>query len=126
MQSRSDQLQKAKCRDIKAYNLVKPLKPMRPLVVIIDEYADLVQTDLIGLSGEISALMSGYCDAIGACKLIPVLSVLPLPKLYFQLLLWIICSNFVFCSCQLTCAFTSHGTCLVARASSVGVASTPT
>ena len=48
------------------------------------------QTDLIGLSGEISALMSGYCDAIGACKSIPVLSVLPLPKLYFQLLLWII------------------------------------
>jgi hypothetical protein len=42
MQQRSDQLQKAKCRDIKAYNLANPKKPMRPLVVVIDEYADLV------------------------------------------------------------------------------------
>ena len=40
--------------------------------------------------------MSGYCDAIGACKSIPVLSVLPLPKLYFQLLLWIICFELCF------------------------------
>jgi hypothetical protein len=42
MQQRSDQLQKAKFRDIKAYNLANPKKRMRPLVVIIDEYADLV------------------------------------------------------------------------------------
>lgn len=42
MQQRSEQLQKAKCRDIKAYNLANPKKTMRPLVVVIDEYADLV------------------------------------------------------------------------------------
>ena len=42
IQQRSDQLQKAKRRDIKAYNLANPKKPMRPLVVVIDEYADLV------------------------------------------------------------------------------------
>jgi DNA segregation ATPase FtsK/SpoIIIE-like protein len=42
MQQRSDQLQKAKCRDIKTYNVAHPKKPIRPLVVVIDEYADLV------------------------------------------------------------------------------------
>lgn len=42
MQQRSDLLQKAKCRDIKAYNLLHVKKPIRPLVVVIDEYADLV------------------------------------------------------------------------------------
>lgn len=42
MQQRSERLQKAKYRDIKAYNLVNLKKPMRPLVVVIDEYADLV------------------------------------------------------------------------------------
>jgi len=42
MQKRSDILQKAKCRDIKSYNRGNPKKPMRPLVVIIDEYADLM------------------------------------------------------------------------------------
>jgi DNA segregation ATPase FtsK/SpoIIIE-like protein len=42
MQSRSDILQKAKCRDIKSYNTANPKKPMRSLVVVIDEYADLV------------------------------------------------------------------------------------
>ncbi|MGO8748545.1 MAG: DNA translocase FtsK [Thermoguttaceae bacterium] len=43
LQSRSDMLQKARCRDIKTFNLADPAaKPMAPLVVIIDEYADLV------------------------------------------------------------------------------------
>ena len=42
MKLRSDQLQKAKCRDIKAYNTANPKKPMRHLVIVIDEYADLV------------------------------------------------------------------------------------
>ncbi len=42
MQQRSDLLQKARCRDIKAYNLAHPKKSLRPLVVVIDEYADLV------------------------------------------------------------------------------------
>ena len=42
MQERSETLQKAKCRDIKVYNLANPKKTIRPLVVIIDEYADLV------------------------------------------------------------------------------------
>jgi hypothetical protein len=42
MQSRSDTLQKAKCRDIKSYNTANPKRPMRSLVVVIDEYADLV------------------------------------------------------------------------------------
>lgn len=42
MQDRSDILQKAKCRDIKTYNRNNAKKPMRPLVVIIDEYADLM------------------------------------------------------------------------------------
>ncbi len=42
MPQRSELLQKAKCRDIKAYNLGNPQKILRPLVVVIDEYADLV------------------------------------------------------------------------------------
>jgi hypothetical protein len=42
MQQRSEQLQKAKYRDIKSYNLANPKNIIRPLVVIIDEYADLV------------------------------------------------------------------------------------
>lgn len=42
MQQRSEQLQKAKFRDIKSYNLANPKNIIRPLVVVIDEYADLV------------------------------------------------------------------------------------
>ena len=42
MQRRSEQLQNAKSRDIKTYNLANPKSAIRPLVVIIDEYADLV------------------------------------------------------------------------------------
>lgn len=42
MQERSDILQKAKCRDIKSYNSSHRKKPMRSLVVVIDEYADLI------------------------------------------------------------------------------------
>lgn len=42
MQERSDKLQKARCRDIKMFNPSHPNDPIRPLVVIIDEYADLV------------------------------------------------------------------------------------
>ncbi len=42
MSERSRQLQNARHRDIKAYNLANPNEPIRPLVVVIDEYADLV------------------------------------------------------------------------------------
>ena len=42
LQQRSDQLQRAKFRDIKVYNLSNANKLIRPLVVVIDEYADLV------------------------------------------------------------------------------------
>jgi DNA segregation ATPase FtsK/SpoIIIE-like protein len=42
LQQRSETLQKARCRDIKTFNLSQPKKPMPPLVVVIDEYADLV------------------------------------------------------------------------------------
>jgi DNA segregation ATPase FtsK/SpoIIIE-like protein len=42
MQARSEQLQKTRSRDIKAYNTSHPTNIIRPLVVIIDEYADLV------------------------------------------------------------------------------------
>jgi DNA segregation ATPase FtsK/SpoIIIE, S-DNA-T family len=42
MQARSDRLQRARCRDIKMFNPSHPDDPIRPLVVIIDEYADLV------------------------------------------------------------------------------------
>ena len=34
--------QRAKYRDIKSYNLANPKNIIRPLVVVIDEYADLV------------------------------------------------------------------------------------
>lgn len=42
MAQRSEILQRARCRDIKTYNLDHPEALIRPLVVIIDEYADLV------------------------------------------------------------------------------------
>jgi hypothetical protein len=42
MTDRSRQLQNARPRDIKAYNLANPNEPIRPLIVVIDEYADLV------------------------------------------------------------------------------------
>ena len=42
MAERSRLLQEARHRDIKAYNLAFPKTPIRPLVVIIDEFADLV------------------------------------------------------------------------------------
>jgi hypothetical protein len=42
MLERSRLLQESRHRDIKAYNLANPLNVIRPLVVIIDEYADLV------------------------------------------------------------------------------------
>jgi DNA segregation ATPase FtsK/SpoIIIE-like protein len=42
LQTRSDLLQTAQCRDIKTYNQEHPRKLLRPLVIVIDEYADLV------------------------------------------------------------------------------------
>ncbi len=42
MQERSETLQAAKCRDIKVFNLAHARKIIRPLVIVIDEYADLV------------------------------------------------------------------------------------
>lgn len=42
MLERSRLLQESRHRDIKAYNLANPSSVIRPLVVIIDEYADLV------------------------------------------------------------------------------------
>jgi DNA segregation ATPase FtsK/SpoIIIE-like protein len=42
MTERSRLLQEARHRDIKAYNLAFPKAPIRPLVVVIDEYGDLV------------------------------------------------------------------------------------
>jgi FtsK/SpoIIIE family/FtsK alpha domain len=42
MLERSRLFQESRHRDIKAYNLANPLNVIRPLVVIIDEYADLV------------------------------------------------------------------------------------
>jgi hypothetical protein len=54
------------------------------------------QFDLIRLSSDISALMLGYCDAIGACRSIPTLSLLPLPKLYVQFFLWLIALELCF------------------------------
>ncbi len=53
------------------------------------------QIDLTRLSSEISDLMLRYCDAIGECKSVPTLSVLPLPKLYLQFALW--CLTLDFC-----------------------------
>jgi hypothetical protein len=40
---RSQQLRTARCRDIHDYNAQNPETPLAPLVVIIDEYADLIQ-----------------------------------------------------------------------------------
>ncbi len=34
--------------------------------------------------------MLRYCDAIGACRSVPALSVLPLPKLYFEFIFWLL------------------------------------
>lgn len=42
MIDRSRQLQDARHRDIKSYNIAHPKNPIRPLIVVIDEYADLV------------------------------------------------------------------------------------
>ena len=42
MSQRSEILQRARCRDIKTYNLDHQNDLIRPLVIIIDEYADLV------------------------------------------------------------------------------------
>lgn len=42
MSERSKLLQDARHRDIRSYNLAHRKKPIRPLVVVIDEYADLV------------------------------------------------------------------------------------
>ncbi|MBN2267713.1 MAG: DNA translocase FtsK [Candidatus Babeliaceae bacterium] len=40
---RTEQLRDARSRDLQDYNLKNPQEPMPPIVVIIDEYADLVQ-----------------------------------------------------------------------------------
>jgi hypothetical protein len=42
--TRTEQLRKARCRDLHAYNQQHPKGPMRPLVVAIDEYAELLDT----------------------------------------------------------------------------------
>jgi DNA segregation ATPase FtsK/SpoIIIE-like protein len=42
LENRTLRLKEARCRDIQDYNRKNPAKPMRPLVVVIDEYADLV------------------------------------------------------------------------------------
>ena len=44
--------------------------------------------DLVELSRRISVLIINYCDAFSACRTISGLSVLPLPKLYLQVILW--------------------------------------
>jgi hypothetical protein len=46
--------------------------------------------DLDCLLGQIAGLMVRYCDAIEACRSVPTLSLLPLPKLYFQSVFWVI------------------------------------
>ncbi len=43
LEVRSQQLRAARCRDIHDYNVQNPETPLAPLVVIIDEYADLTQ-----------------------------------------------------------------------------------
>ncbi|MGQ9547976.1 MAG: DNA translocase FtsK [Roseiflexus sp.] len=43
LEARSQQLRAAYCRDIHDYNAQHPTTPLAPLVVIIDEYADLIQ-----------------------------------------------------------------------------------
>lgn len=41
--ARTHQLRDARCRDIQDYNAKYPDSPMAPIIVVIDEYADLVQ-----------------------------------------------------------------------------------
>ena len=41
--ARTQQLRDARCRDIQEYNTKFPISPLVPIVVVIDEYADLVQ-----------------------------------------------------------------------------------
>ncbi len=41
---RTQRLREARLRDLLAYNAQSPPTPMQPIVVVIDEYADLVQT----------------------------------------------------------------------------------
>lgn len=57
---RTRQLRQARSRDIKDYNRRHPLEVMKPVVVIIDEYADLVQildkTDRQGFERSLSRL----------------------------------------------------------------------
>ncbi|HOT91747.1 MAG TPA: DNA translocase FtsK [Anaerolineae bacterium] len=43
LETRSQRLRAARCRDIHDYNARHPDAPLAPLVVVIDEYADLVQ-----------------------------------------------------------------------------------
>ncbi|WP_164689588.1 DNA translocase FtsK [Herpetosiphon llansteffanensis] len=43
LEERTTLLRQARCRDIQGYNTQHSSEPMRPIVVIIDEYADLVQ-----------------------------------------------------------------------------------
>jgi len=43
LDARSQQLRAARCRDIHDYNTQHPDAPLAPLVVVVDEYADLVQ-----------------------------------------------------------------------------------
>ncbi|MGC9025631.1 MAG: DNA translocase FtsK, partial [Chloroflexia bacterium] len=43
LEARTQQLRAARCRDIHDYNAQHPDAPLAPLVVVIDEYADLVQ-----------------------------------------------------------------------------------
>lgn len=43
LEARSQQLRAARCRDIHDYNDRHPDAPLAPIVVVIDEYADLVQ-----------------------------------------------------------------------------------
>ncbi len=43
LEARSQQLRAARCRDIHDYNACYPDGPLAPLVVVVDEYADLVQ-----------------------------------------------------------------------------------
>ncbi|RME42127.1 MAG: DNA translocase FtsK [Caldilineae bacterium] len=43
LEERTQQLRQARCRDLLDYNTRHPNAPMPPIVVVIDEYADLVQ-----------------------------------------------------------------------------------
>jgi hypothetical protein len=71
-------------RQVKIVSMDATLKPSDPAY----------QIDLTRLSGEIGALMSSYCDAIEACRLIPRLSLRPLLKLWFLTSLWLIALEF--------------------------------